>query len=67
LAAHHSDDRWVVPLGGGGRVFKIGPRPLNMSLQSYYNVKKPHLVPDWSLRFRAQDSPVNTHHKQCAL
>jgi hypothetical protein len=47
-----SDDTWVVPLGGGGgRVFKIGPQPVNMSLQAYYNVEKPHLAPDWSLRF----------------
>jgi hypothetical protein len=47
-----SDDTWVVPLGGGGgRVFKIGPQPVNMSLQAYYNVEKPRFGPDWSLRF----------------
>jgi hypothetical protein len=47
-----SDDTWLVPLGGGGgRVFKIGPQPVNMSLQAYYNVEKPHFGPDWSLRF----------------
>jgi hypothetical protein len=47
-----SDDTWLVPLGGGGgRVFKIGPQPVNMSLQAYYNVEKPQFGPDWSLRF----------------
>jgi hypothetical protein len=47
-----SDDTWLVPLGGGGgRVFKIGPQPVNMSLQAYYNVEKPEFGPDWSLRF----------------
>jgi len=47
-----SDNRWLVPIGGGGgRVFKIGPQPLNMSLQAYYNVEKPEFGPDWSLRF----------------
>jgi hypothetical protein len=47
-----SDDTWVVPIGGGGeRVFKIGPQPVNASLQAYYNVEKPHFGPDWSLRF----------------
>ena len=34
--------------GGGGRVFKIGPQPVNMSLQAYYNVEAPHFGPDWS-------------------
>ena len=47
-----SDDTWLVPLGGGGgRVFKIGPQPVNVGLQAYYNVEKPHFGPDWSLRF----------------
>jgi hypothetical protein len=47
-----SDERWVVPLGGGGgRVFHIGPQPVNASLQAYYNVEKPEFGPDWSLRF----------------
>jgi len=47
-----SDNQWLVPIGGGGgRVFKIGPQPLNMSLQAYYNVEKPEFGPDWSLRF----------------
>jgi hypothetical protein len=47
-----SDDRWLVPLGGGaGRVFKIGPQPVSATLQAYYNVETPQFGPDWSLRF----------------
>jgi hypothetical protein len=32
-------------------VFKIGPRPVNVGLQAYYNVEKPQFGPEWSLRF----------------
>jgi hypothetical protein len=47
-----SDDTWLVPLGGGaGRVFKIGPQPVNMSPQAYYNVEHPQFGTEWSLRF----------------
>jgi hypothetical protein len=46
-----SDERWLVPLGGGGRVFRIGPQPVNMSLQAYYNVEHSQFGPEWSLRF----------------
>jgi hypothetical protein len=46
-----SDDIWVVPLGGGGPVFKIGPQPVSMALQAYNNVEKPKFGPDWPLRF----------------
>jgi hypothetical protein len=47
-----SDDTWLVPLGGGaGRVFKIGPQPVSVGLQAYYNVEKPEFGLDWSLRF----------------
>lgn len=50
-----SDDRWVVPVGGGlGKVFTIGDQPINSSLQSYYNLDSPSAGPDWSLRFQVQ-------------
>lgn len=46
-----SSDVWTVPLGGGvGKVFSIGKQPMNMSLAGYYNVVKPDLGPDWTLR-----------------
>jgi hypothetical protein len=36
------DDRWVVPFGGGiGRIMKLGPQPVNISLQFYGNVVRP--------------------------
>jgi len=50
-----SDNTWTVPLGGGvGRVFKIGKQPVNASIQGYYNVEKPRLGADWTLRAQLQ-------------
>ena len=55
----NSDDRWVVPVGGGGgRVFKIGPQPVNVGLQAYYNVEKSQFGPEWSLRRLPSVSPI---------
>ena len=50
--ADNNGDRWTVPVGGGfGRVFLMGGRPVNMSLQGFYNLEKPEDVgPEWSLR-----------------
>ncbi len=48
-----SDDRWIVPLGGGfGKVFRLGQLPINASTQGFYNVEHPNLGPEWSLRFQ---------------
>jgi len=50
-----SDDQWTLPFGGGvGRVFDVGPQPVNMSLQAYDNVIAPEGGPDWQLRFQVQ-------------
>jgi hypothetical protein len=50
-----SDQRWVVPVGGGvGKLFTIGKQPINSSLQAYYNVESPTFGPDWSIRFQVQ-------------
>ncbi|MHC4991560.1 MAG: neuromedin U, partial [Planctomycetota bacterium] len=50
-----SSDTWTVPLGGGvGRVFNIGKQPVNVSLQGFYNVEKPSVVGDWTIRFQFQ-------------
>lgn len=50
-----NDNRWTIPLGGGGgRVFKIGPQPLNLQTQAFYNVEKPDLGPEWSFRVQLQ-------------
>ena len=48
-----SDDRWIVPLGGGfGKVFRLGQLPINASTQGFYNVEHPDLGPEWQLRFQ---------------
>jgi hypothetical protein len=50
-----SDERWTVPIGGGGgRVFRIGRQPVNMGLQAFYNVERPTGGPEWSVRFNLQ-------------
>ena len=44
-------DQWTLPLGGGfGKIFKIGKLPFNGSLSAYYNVVRPEVGPDWSIR-----------------
>jgi hypothetical protein len=50
-----SDQRWIVPFGGGvGKVFKIGKLPINLNAQMYYNVIKPDGVGDWQSRIQLQ-------------
>lgn len=48
-----SDETWLVPLGGGfGKIVHLGKLPVNLSLQGYYNVERPSVVGEWSLRFQ---------------
>ena len=48
-----SGNRWTVPVGGGaGKIVKLGKLPLNLQLQAFYNVERPHDGPDWELRFQ---------------
>ncbi len=50
-----SDQRWIVPFGGGvGKVFKVGKLPVNFNAQIYYNAVKPDGVGDWQTRFQLQ-------------
>lgn len=50
-----SGNTWLVPLGGGvGKIFRIGNQPVNAQIQAFYNVEKPELVGDWTLRFQLQ-------------
>ena len=51
-----SDDRWIVPLGGGGgKVIMLGGKlPLNLQTQLYYNVVRPDFGPEWQWRAQAQ-------------
>ena len=51
----NSDNRWVVPIGGGvGKVFAIGKQPMNANIQGYYNLESPAFGPEWSIRFQLQ-------------
>ena len=50
-----SDNRWIVPLGGGvGKIVHLGKLPLNIQLAGYGNVVRPDNGPDWQLRFQVQ-------------
>jgi hypothetical protein len=50
-----SDDKWIVPFGGGvGKIFRIGKLPLNGSVHGYYNVKTPEYGADWTIRAQLQ-------------
>lgn len=50
-----SDNRWIVPFGGGaGKIIKIGKLPININAQLYYNVVKPDGVGDWQSRIQIQ-------------
>jgi hypothetical protein len=37
-----------------GKLFKVGKRPINTSLQGYYNVEKTEFGADWQLRIQIQ-------------
>ena len=53
--AANSDDRWVVPVGGGfGKLLRVGRRPVNASLSAYNNVERPALGPKWLLKRQVQ-------------
>jgi len=51
-----SENRWIVPLGGGGgkMVMLGGKLPLNLQTQLYYNVVRPDFGPEWQWRMQAQ-------------
>jgi len=48
-----SDDRWTVPIGGGGgRIFKIGSLPNDVRVQAFGYLAKPENGPAWSLQLQ---------------
>lgn len=50
-----NDDAWTVPVGGGmGRIFKLGDQAMNAQVQGFYNVERPEVGPDWSIRVQLQ-------------
>ncbi|PZV17442.1 MAG: neuromedin U [Pseudanabaena sp.] len=50
-----SGEKWVVPIGGGiGKVFKIGDRPFNVSVQAYWQAIRPDNTSGLSLVVQLQ-------------
>jgi len=49
-----SSQQWTVPIGGGGKILKIGDQPINASLQAFHYVARPNAGPDWAVRFQLQ-------------
>lgn len=50
-----SGQKWTVPVGGGfGKIFRIGPQPMNASIQGFYHAEKPDPLDDWSMRVQLQ-------------
>jgi hypothetical protein len=50
-----SNNRWMIPLGGGvGRSFKIGNQPMNSKLEGYYNVERPEGASEKTISFTLQ-------------
>jgi hypothetical protein len=48
-----SSERWTVPVGGGvSKLFYAGKVPLDIALQSFYNVIAPEDGPDWSVNIQ---------------
>jgi hypothetical protein len=50
-----SGNVWLTPVGGGiGKIMKLGPQPVNVSIQAYGNVKRPDVLPapTWQLKFQ---------------
>ena len=46
-----SGNKWTVPFGGGvGKICKIGKRPVNLTLQYYYNVEATDFGADSQIR-----------------
>jgi hypothetical protein len=49
------DDKWKVPLGGGGgKVLSLGKIPTNIQVGAYWYAVKPDFGPDWQLRLQVQ-------------
>jgi hypothetical protein len=48
-------EQWLVPIGGGvGKVFKLGDRPLNISVQAYWHPVRPGNSEGWVLTVQFQ-------------
>jgi len=48
-------EQWTVPMdGGGGRAFRLGKQAMNVQMQAFGNVARPHDAGDWTLRVQFQ-------------
>ncbi|MBP7529317.1 MAG: hypothetical protein KA801_15430, partial [Syntrophorhabdaceae bacterium] len=53
--ADKAGDAWTVPFGTVvGKIIRIGKLPLNVQAAGFYNVVKPTVGPDWTLRLQVQ-------------
>ena len=50
-----SDNRWTVPIGGGGgKILRIGKQHINAYIQAFDNVVRPQEAGNWTLRVQIQ-------------
>jgi len=50
-----SGQKWTVPVGAGfGKIFKIGSQAMNVQAHYYYNLEKPDITGDSSIRLQLQ-------------
>jgi hypothetical protein len=47
-----SSQRWIIPIGGIGKVFKIGKQPVSAFIKAYHNLQSPRNGSDWQLQFQ---------------
>ena len=50
-----SNDRWTVPLGGGGgKLVRFGKQPVDFKAQAFYNIEAPKHAADWTLQLQVK-------------
>ena len=50
-----SGNKWTVPMGGGGgKIMRFGHKALNVYMQAFDNVVRPHDGGNWTLRLQVQ-------------
>jgi hypothetical protein len=47
-------NQWTVPVGGVGKLFKIGRLPVNSQINMFYNVVRPDFANNWQIRAQLQ-------------
>jgi hypothetical protein len=49
-----SSQRWTVPIGGGGKIFKTGDQPINALFLAFDDAARPSGGPNWTIRSQVQ-------------